>query len=316
MYAHEVIADYEKFDLAGLVEGGYFWNKLTDKINRAVKFHVGNAANVETIDISKEEIFQGENGEVKLPFDLCWFDWHRYGLPTNCKEPPPGGYSFKRGVLCQALFDTVLMCYIFQHSEELNRWAPSPVATLHFIDSCLSTNLHSDSIYEILEKKECIINPKERHCFSDVIWFPIPISNYHGFIKTDLVDAVGFYENIILNKILKLLSCKNVTTEKVHPAEKLNKKRKKSGKLPLFSYHTLVLKPTTQQEKSAPKHLWDNRIHLCRGHFKTYTEANKLFGKHTGRYWWQPCVRGNKNNGVVMKDYLIAQERNPKCTKN
>ncbi len=37
MYAHEVIADYEKFDLAGLVEGGYFWNKLTDKINRAVK---------------------------------------------------------------------------------------------------------------------------------------------------------------------------------------------------------------------------------------------------------------------------------------
>ncbi len=47
---------------------------------------------------------------------------------------------------------------------------------------------------------------------------------------------------------------------------------------------------------------------------KTYTEANKLFenildaigGNHAS---------GNKNNGVVMKDYLIAQERNPKCTQ-
>jgi hypothetical protein len=48
-----------------------------------------------------------------------------------------------------------------------------------------------------------------------------------------------------------------------------------------------------------------NRVHLCHGHFKNYTEGNPLFGKYTGRYWWQPFVRGNKKKGVVMKDYLV-----------
>lgn len=51
----------------------------------------------------------------------------------------------------------------------------------------------------------------------------------------------------------------------------------------------------------------DNRVHLCRGHFKEYTEQNPLFGRHVGRYWWQPCVRGKKEKGIIAKDYIVDE---------
>jgi hypothetical protein len=102
------------------------------------------------------------------------------------------------------------------------------------------------------------------------------------------------------------LSCKNLSAIDNEPPLKLNKKRIKSGKQPLFTYKTLVIKPTgKKQESQASQGLWDNRIHLCRGHFKKYTADKPLFGRITGRFWWQPSVRGNKEKGVVMKDYKI-----------
>lgn len=114
----------------------------------------------------------------------------------------------------------------------------------------------------------------------------------------------GDSQNIsILYTFLKLLSCKNIGTEIIPTPVKLNNKRKKNGKHPIFSYKTLIIKPTHQKEKSMPKHLWNNRIHLSSGHFKTYTEETPLFGKITGRFWWQPRVRGKNRDGVVMKDY-------------
>jgi hypothetical protein len=52
-------------------------------------------------------------------------------------------------------------------------------------------------------------------------------------------------------------------------------------------------------------HLWHNRIHFQLGHFKTYTAEKPLFGHITGRFWWQPHVRGKNKDGIVMKDYVV-----------
>jgi len=38
---------------------------------------------------------------------------------------------------------------------------------------------------------------------------------------------------------------------------------------------------------------------------KEYTQEHPLFGKLTGLYWWQPHVRGQNKEGIVMKDYAI-----------
>jgi hypothetical protein len=111
-----------------------------------------------------------------------------------------------------------------------------------------------------------------------------------------------------LNTILLLLTCKNITTIEHKPDVALNKKRARKGKPPLFTYHTLAIKPSVKREGKEPQDLWHNRIHLCRGHFKTYTEDAPLLGRLTGRYWWQPHVRGKNKDGIVMKDYSVNPE--------
>lgn len=115
----------------------------------------------------------------------------------------------------------------------------------------------------------------------------------------------------VLYQSLMLLNCKNIVTEKIPAPEALNKKRRKAGKQELFDYHVLnVVVPSKKrgyQETTEP--LSHNRVHLCRGHFKEYTAEHPLFGHYTGLYWWQPHVRGQNKDGVVMKDYNIKAER-------
>jgi hypothetical protein len=107
---------------------------------------------------------------------------------------------------------------------------------------------------------------------------------------------------------MKLLSCTNIATVDNHPPVKLNKSRKKKGKLPIYSYKTLVIVPVgKKQQNQEAQGLWNNRIHLCRGHFKDYTKEAPLFGKITGRFWWQPSVRGRNKNGIVIKDYKTME---------
>ncbi len=111
---------------------------------------------------------------------------------------------------------------------------------------------------------------------------------------------------MILETFLMLLNCRNIETLDHEPPAKLNKSRKKKGKCPIFTYKTLVIKPTSKKQKEQEAlGLWENRIHLCRGHFKEYTEDKPLFGKYVGRYWWQPSVRGQNKKGVVIKDYKL-----------
>jgi hypothetical protein len=134
---------------------------------------------------------------------------------------------------------------------------------------------------------------------------PILIGDFINDISKKL-RHLSFLTGGLYDLFCKILSCKNITTVDNPPPEKLNKKRAKKNKCPLFTYKTLVIKPTGKKQASQEAQgLWENRVHLCRGHFKTYTEENPLFGRLTGRYWWQPSVRGNKKKGVVMKDYKV-----------
>ena len=123
----------------------------------------------------------------------------------------------------------------------------------------------------------------------------------------------GAHLNGYLNFALMLINCKNVSTLENKPSDKVNKKRTKNSKQKLFTYNTLQLqlpsnhKSNPQTNDSASEQ--DKRLHFCRGHFKTYTENNPLFGKHTGRYWWTPQIKGNKSKGFVMKDYSINKTK-------
>lgn len=97
-----------------------------------------------------------------------------------------------------------------------------------------------------------------------------------------------------LGLFLAVLNCVNVKTETVEAPERLNKKRERNGKLPIYSYKTLVLRPPAARRADGGGTHESPRVHLRRGHIKR---------RKTGNFWWQPCVVGDPRRGVVMKDY-------------
>ena len=129
-------------------------------------------------------------------------------------------------------------------------------------------------------------------------------SALRGEYHTDV--AMNFTDDVHI--LPALLSCKNITALPVDPPEKLNKKRIKNGKTPLYRYHVLTVdvnKGRKLADKSPIQNVGIMPVHLCRGHFKEYSEEKPLFGKITGRFWWQPFARGNVKKGIVDKDYSI-----------
>jgi hypothetical protein len=46
-------------------------------------------------------------------------------------------------------------------------------------------------------------------------------------------------------------------------------------------------------------------LHLCRGHFATYTQDKPLFGKLTGTFYVPAHLRGSGRAGVVLSDYEV-----------
>lgn len=89
---------------------------------------------------------------------------------------------------------------------------------------------------------------------------------------------------------------------------KLSKKlRRRTGRL-LVSYRTLDIDPMRKvlsRDGHAETGGLASALHICRGHFKTFTPDAPLFGKLTGSYWWDDPVRGDAAQGVVDKQYLL-----------
>ncbi len=105
-----------------------------------------------------------------------------------------------------------------------------------------------------------------------------------------------------------LLHCKNITVTKNHFDLKLIKHQKKNNKPYFEKYYTLAIKPMTKilnEEGSINTQGLNRALHICRGHFKTFTSEHLLFGKHEGTYWWESQIRGNEKIGTIVKDYKI-----------
>lgn len=107
---------------------------------------------------------------------------------------------------------------------------------------------------------------------------------------------------------LSFMHCKNVVRHEVEQPAPLSKKWQKRHGRPLVRYHVLdidpmreVLRSEGQSEEVGLK----RALHICRGHFATYTADKPLFGRVTGTFWKPQHVRGNKEAGLVLKDYRV-----------
>lgn len=100
--------------------------------------------------------------------------------------------------------------------------------------------------------------------------------------------------------MFKTLECSNVVAIKNVPPEPLNKKRRKSKKLPLFEYHTLhiVQRNRSQMISNHSSDRNSPRVHLRRGHIRHLESGRSL--------WIQACIVGDKSKGIVLKDYVVS----------
>lgn len=110
--------------------------------------------------------------------------------------------------------------------------------------------------------------------------------------------------------LFSLLNAKNVVAERVSPA--LSRAARRRGEAPPISYHVLRVRPLAaiRSESGAPTGA-QLPIHWVRGHFKIFTAERPLFGRFSGRFWWQPSLHGRDKARRVDKTYQIDSGPEP-----
>jgi hypothetical protein len=107
---------------------------------------------------------------------------------------------------------------------------------------------------------------------------------------------------------ISFMHCKNVALKAVVPSEKLSRSYRKRHGRPLVSYGELRIDPirkVLEQQRQGVGGSLRKALHLCSGHFKTFTADAPLMGHATGTYFWAPRIRGAESAGVSLKDYRV-----------
>lgn len=127
----------------------------------------------------------------------------------------------------------------------------------------------------------------------------------------DTTDEAKYATKIILVPVLvaiSLMHCKNI--ELVNkPVTRVMKRRAKRTGIPLVVEKVLVIEPFKRKvinESAGGRSGLTLAMHICRGHFREYSEEKPLFGKYSGKYWIPQHARGNKESGLVNKEYKIS----------
>lgn len=107
-------------------------------------------------------------------------------------------------------------------------------------------------------------------------------------------DLEGEYQYVIA--MLCLLSSRNMTEKLPSQLDKLNRARRRRGKLPLLSHSTVTINLSRQDAARAAKLGITGlqlRQHIVRGHFKI---------RRGGVFWWRPFLRGDADAGKIVRD--------------
>lgn len=104
-----------------------------------------------------------------------------------------------------------------------------------------------------------------------------------------------------------LLNTKNIQEVEHKPDIKLNKKRMRNHKRPLYSWHELIVRPF-HSYKTYPSRTGETGEPLAQhwrpGCFRDYRQKG-LFGKYKGVFWFSEHWAGRDKTRVVEKSYTI-----------
>lgn len=268
---------------------------LMARLGLCERFYIGNildAMKVVNIEKEVERVYaaQRESEEEpqitnhwKLPFPLTYISFDIPGGVANAKDKEKHRTP-KGSVICEEPDELAeadgfrWMLETLVYSMNWNIWIPSGYRVIYNRDS-----------YGVESGSE----PDKQ----------IPFD-----IQEGVLEQSGYHQSAVII-LSKLLNCKNIVTQTVEPSAGMNRKRIRRGQEPMMSYKVLKVRPIGRSGNGG-QGSGDglNALHLCRGHFKTFTEEKPLFGKYTGMYWWQSHARGNGERGFVKKRYELDPE--------
>lgn len=113
---------------------------------------------------------------------------------------------------------------------------------------------------------------------------------------------------------LSFMNCRNVSLRQVAP-KPLTKKQRKRGDVPRVAHHVIEIEPMRPRvvgnAGAGPVIGLDSgkkSLHIVRGHFKHFGPewgTKKLFGRVSGKFWWEKMTRGSIDVGLVESDYAV-----------
>lgn len=134
----------------------------------------------------------------------------------------------------------------------------------------------------------------------------------HAATYDDIADGHADFTAMVT---FAFMNCKNVARHDVSVTENPPERVLRRNKLPKLSFRTLSIGPMSETLRSEGR-CSDvgvaKAMHICRGHFATYTDDKPLFGKYVGTVWKPMHVRGNEANGAVVKSYKVSPEATQK----
>ena len=277
MWKHEIIASLKWQSTLNLPDSyAILLKTLIPSVEEAPNIHIGDAGSIESARkiLGEEEphLLMDNETLFQCPFPQSLFTFH----PTE-----HGIADTERMAVYVRQDENGIYCTAFIYTPKGHHWVIFPYIYASTPQSDAIARLYAPSLI--------------------MTW---PLSREQSEARTlRLVE--------ILHATLYTLTARNIYLEAVERPAKLNRKRKKNGKIPLYRYHILKVAPglvrkNSHHESTHPV-AGSMPFHLCRGHFKTYTAEAPMFGipGNCGRFLVPAHVRGNKQNGIVMKDYEL-----------
>lgn len=311
MYAHQVLEAIDSMKLR-IPDVNYQISLAVVKnaIIASRKFNLGNGLDLlrifeSSFNTKEPQTLFNKPDYLRLPFKTCWFEyaWPETEFIINKKKVSmtEGDVPVtKRAMLAIEIAEDCLSVTTFNYFKSIG-WDMAPFMSFISIGKPL---YECDHVISFLKGRNEPL-PEEGE---DYNFLCVPLIKNTEIISSDIWNKMYFQETDLDFKALYcsilFLNCKGIIQKQIDPPEKLNKKRKASGKLPMFSYYILEIEqPCKNKNTSLSLNKGNIRLHECRGHFKEFTKEAPLFGKCTGLYWWEPQWRGSAKRGVIIKDY-------------
>lgn len=232
------------------------------------------------------------------PWDRAWFEYDAKNAYPSMYQAEPDAPRLRLGFA----IDVHKVDTRFVHILHELAWYPDPRYAEYYGSQWLFVKRHRwDTTLEGEFLAERIVGGKK---------YKEGVKAQYGISDEEMWHALR-RDTFPVWLAMSFAHCKNVSTTTHKTPSKVAKKRRKQGKPIGVTYKTLVIdgmKEVLRTEGGVEKNGLKKALHICRGHFATYTEDKPLFGKVTGTFWKPMHTRGSKKRGEVRKDYKVVAD--------